>query len=198
MGRRAEDGTSMGTAVASETAIIADGSRVGTPFKAEIESHVCLMAAVFSTEGVSVDFAEAGALSIRLAPDGPAGRALLTESLHRKAIRVRKTKSSGASNGCGGKSERGRARRPQTTSFNRSRMMIMEVPLVARQLEDRDRKLPIISATKSINGISDEPQSTTSTHLSYNTRQRALAIGSFFLGSYSAKAELVTLAVTLR
>ncbi|MQL91197.1 hypothetical protein Taro_023800 [Colocasia esculenta] len=102
--------------------------------------------------GVSDDLAKAGALGIRLAPDGPAGRALLTESLHRKVMRARKTKSSGASNGYGGKSERGRARRPRTTFFNCSRTTIMEAPLVARQLEDRDRKLPAISATKSVNG----------------------------------------------
>ncbi|MQL70031.1 hypothetical protein Taro_002341 [Colocasia esculenta] len=67
-----------------------------------------------------------------LAPDGPAGRALLTESLHKKVMRARKTKSSGASNGCGGKSKHGRARRPQTMSFNRSRTTIMEAPLVVQ------------------------------------------------------------------
>ncbi|MQL92341.1 hypothetical protein Taro_024963 [Colocasia esculenta] len=46
----------------------------------------------------------------------------------------------------------GGARRPQTTSSNHSRTMIMEAPLMVRQLEDCDRKLPAISATKSVNG----------------------------------------------
>ncbi|MQM17957.1 hypothetical protein Taro_050940 [Colocasia esculenta] len=44
------------------------------------------------------------------------------------------------------------ARRPRTTSFNHSRTMIMEAPLVVRQLVDRDCKLPAISANKSVNG----------------------------------------------
>ncbi|MQM13161.1 hypothetical protein Taro_046083 [Colocasia esculenta] len=44
------------------------------------------------------------------------------------------------------------ARRPWTTSFNRSHTTIMEAPLVVRQLEDRHRKLPAISTTKSVNG----------------------------------------------
>ncbi|MQM01813.1 hypothetical protein Taro_034572 [Colocasia esculenta] len=44
------------------------------------------------------------------------------------------------------------ARRPRTASFNRTRTTIMEAPLVVRQFVDRDRKLPAISATKSVNG----------------------------------------------
>ncbi|MQL69875.1 hypothetical protein Taro_002182 [Colocasia esculenta] len=44
------------------------------------------------------------------------------------------------------------ARRPRTASFNCSRTTIMKVPLVVRQLVDHDRKLPAISATKSVNG----------------------------------------------